>query len=129
MVQSFFRFTIQGDDFEPEVVQKEMTIPCEIFRKGDTKIKQYLEEHEICQKTNRLVYSAEVLREEGLDGFLTRNLKAIETQLPVFKSHIANNTCSMELVIYAGDKTDIQLTQEQIELIQKIGVGIHISFC
>lgn len=129
MASKFFRFSIKGDDINPEEIRDMISLPCDIYRKDEVIEKQYLEKVYIKQKTNRWVYSDEAYRGSRLDGFLTKNLLLIESKLPLLKRWIKSAECKMELVVYAGNKTDIQLNRKQIALIEKIGVGICISFC
>lgn len=129
MASKFFRFSIKGDDINPEEIRDMISLPCDIYRKDEVIEKQYSKKVYIKQKTNRWVYSDEAYRGSRLDGFLTKNLLLIESKLPLLKRWINSAECKMELVVYAGNKTDIQLNRKQIALIEKIGVGICISFC
>ena len=129
MVSKFFRFSIKGDNINPEEIRDAVSLPCDIYRKDDVVVKQYLTQVCLKQKTNRWVYYDEAHRGSRLDGFLTKNLLLIDSKLPLLKPWIKNAECQMELVIYAGDNTDIKLNCKHVELINKIGVGISISFC
>ncbi len=128
MAYKRFRFTIQGDDFDPEIVKEMTGIPCEIFKKDDVIVKHYITKRELKQKTNRWVYVNEAFKHDRIDGFLTRSLQIICHNLSILKPFIDLYDCSMEVVIYAGDKTNININRKQIELLNKIGIGLDISF-
>ena len=127
-VSKFFRFTISGDDLDVEKIKAAVDFPCDIYRKGDTVHKSYMKDHVIVQKTNRFVYSSE--RCDGsVNDFLTENLLFVKSALPALKPFIGTNDCYAELVLYAGDKTDILLTAEQIRLLNELNIDFNISFC
>lgn len=124
-----FRFTIQGDDFNPDTIKEILNIPCESFKKEDVIIKHYMTERIIKQKTNRLIYFSESLKHERIDGFLTKNLLVIRANLSILKHYIKTYQCKMELVIYSNNDTNLHFNQKQIKLLHEIGMGINISFC
>ncbi|MCL2632829.1 MAG: DUF4279 domain-containing protein [Coriobacteriia bacterium] len=127
-IYKFFRFTIKGDELDPNAVKEAVSLPCDVFFKGETVISQdYLFEH--YQITNRWLYSDELLGKSSVRVFLTKQLETINKNLPELREFLDKYDSNMELVLYAENKTDITLTLKQIRLLEKIGVEFSISFC
>lgn len=129
MAMKFFRFTIEGDDLNPEEVN--VNLPCLIYHKGDTVIKTYATatEYKIFQKTNRWLFTRETNESVDENMFLLNNLKTIENYLKELKTYIEKYHVKIEFVVYAGDDTDICLSKQHLELLHKIGVPFCLSFC
>lgn len=125
----FFRFTIEGDELNPNEIKSIVSLPAEIFLKGDKLIKEYNKKYVIEQKTNRWVYSSEVSDDLDINLFLSKNLKEIICNIDSLTPYINNFLSKIELIIYAGDETDLVITKDCLELLNHIGVNIHISFC
>lgn len=125
-IHKFFYFEIKGDELNLEDIVKKVSLSGDIFVKGQ-EIQHY--SGLIVQKTNRWAYRDEMLGEISLSKFLTKNLKIICKHLDEFEYFINQYETRMELVVYAGNKTDIKLTKEQINLLHKIGIPFGISFC
>lgn len=122
----FFRFTISGDNLDLEVLKNTIGLRGEIYVKGDV---VYKLSEAIPQKTNRWVYHSEQIDEESVSAFLTENLEILVSDLTVIKAFAKTNDTKIELVVYAGDNTDICLTPRQIQLLDKLGIDFYISFC
>jgi len=127
-IYKFFRFTIEGDELDPIILRDAVNLPCDVFIKGETVVSENLHIKHF-QKTNRWLYRAELLGKTSVSNFLTKHLKAIHNDLPKLKEYIEKNDAYMELVLYAEDKTDINLNPKQIKLLSEIGVEFLISFC
>lgn len=126
----FFRFTIMGESLEFDKLNKVVTLPGEIFLKGQVNIKEYPTFMvKIPQKINRWVYYDNQIDDTSISKFLTKNLCLINSHLNELDYFIRNYQAKMELNIYAENKTDICLTKTQIKLLNKIGVKLYISFC
>ena len=128
MVARYFRFTLKGDNIEPEKIRDTVGLPCDIFHKNDIMEKEYLN-HPIIQKTNRWVYRNESFSKMRTDTFLYKNLKIIASKMEKINIFLNKATANMELVLYVGNRTDIVLSVRNIELLKKIGIDFSISFC
>ena len=126
-IHKFFTFTIKGDELNPVIIRNNVNMPCDIFIKGET-VKGALQ-REILQKTNRWAYREELNGKLSVSVFLTKQLEFIFENLSTLKEYIEKYDSSIELVLYAGNKTDITLSRKQIELLEKIGVSFSVSFC
>ena len=122
----FFRLTISGDNLDLEVLKNTIGLRGETYVKGDV---VYKLSEAIPQKTNRWVYHSEHIDEESVSAFLTENLEILVSDLTVIKAFAKTNDTKIELVVYAGDNTDICLTPCQIQLLDKLGIDFYISFC
>ena len=129
-ISKFFRFTIEGDNLDVNVVKEKINLDAEIFYKN-IPIKKYYNGKEVIinQKTNRWVYSNCQIDSVSPEKFLMINLLTLKRQIINFNCFLCNYKCSIELVLYAEDKTDICLSSKHIELLNEIGVPFHISFC
>ena len=125
-IHKFFYFEIKGDGLNLEEIVKKVSLSGDVFIKGQ-EIQHY--SGLIVQKTNRWLYRDILLGEISLSKFLTDNLKLIYKHIDELEYFIKQFKTRMELVVYAGNKTDIKLTKEQINLLHKIGVPFNISFC
>lgn len=97
-----------------------------VYKKGEVTETRY---GAVVQKTNRWVYSVERTDEEAIGDFLTRYLKTVVNRLDELKSFILDNNAKIELILYAGDKTDLFLSKEQIKLLNALDVEFCVSFC
>ena len=125
----FFRFTIEGDELDPTLINSLVDLPAEIYFKGDKSVKEYINKHIIVQKTNRWVYYSKANDNLDINLFLLNNLKNIISNFKALKPFINQYTSKIELVVYAEDETDLVLTKETINLLNQVGVNFHISFC
>ena len=126
----FFYFTIKGNGFDPLFLAKAVELPCDVFFKDEISTHDLLKK-EIKQKSTRWIYKDIDQSETKIGGFLTKNLKIIVKKLSILSEYIEDkdNEAKIELVVYSENKTDLVLNKSQIRLINKIGVGISISFC
>ena len=127
-ISKYFRFTIKGDDLNPNIIKDTVNLPCDIFIKDEMTVTGILKT-EILQKTNRWVYRAELNGESSVNAFLTKHLETISRELYILKKYIEKFDSKIEIIIYAGNKTDINLSLKQIRLLNNIGVPFSISFC
>ena len=127
-IHKFFRFNIEGDELDPNAIKDAVNLPCDVFIKGETVVWGILQE-KFFQKTNRWLYSTDLPGRSSVSAFLTRQLESISKNLPVLKDYIEKYDSHMELVLYAGNETEITLNLKQIQLLEKIGVEFSISFC
>lgn len=125
-IGKFFRFTISGDNYDPEETRRCVDMEAIVYKKGEVTETRY---GAVVQKTNRWVYSVERTDEEAIGDFLTRYLKTVVNRLDELKSFILDNNAKIELILYAGDKTDLFLSKEQIKLLNALDVEFCVSFC
>ncbi len=125
-IGKFFRFTISGDNYDPEETRRRVDMEAIVYKKGEVTETRY---GSVVQKTNRWVYSVERTDEEAIGDFLTRNLKTVVNRLDELKSFILDNNAKIELILYAGNKTDLFLSKEQIKLLNALDVEFCVSFC
>lgn len=125
----FFRFTIEGDELDPTKINSVVNLPTEVYFKGDKLVKEYVKKHTIVQKTNRWIYSSTTSDNLDINLFILNNLKNIIHNFKALKPFINKYSSKIELVVYAGDETDLVLTKESISLLNQIGVNFHLSFC
>ena len=125
----FFRFTIQGDSFNPDYIKQLLNIPCSVYYKGEETVHKIGEKSFfIKQSTNRWVYSEECLDKERIDGFLSRNLRVIYSIIDKITPYICDSKMLIELIIYTDKKSVISISKKQAELLHKIGVKFNIVF-
>lgn len=130
-VHKFLYFTIQGDDLDLGKAQNLINLPCSIFRKGEIISKNLngkLYEH-TPQQTNRWLYCVEEVGEISPEDFLLDQLGILIEHLAELKNFIANGMATLELALYAGNETDFKLSPDHISQLNKLGLGIQISFC
>ena len=130
-VHKFFYLTIQGDDLDLDKAQSIIKLPCEIFRKGDIiskNINGKIHEH-TPQPTNRWLYCAEDNSETTSERFLSNQLGIIIEHLTELKNYIALGMATLDLTLYAGNATDFQFSVDHISKLNRLGLGISISFC
>ena len=124
----FFRFIIRGDELNPNTIKNDVRLSCDMFIKNETYLTGGLKTP-VLQKTNRWAYRDEAQDETRVSTFLTKNLEVIANNISELRKYIREYKTSCELIVYAGNKTDISLTKKQIKLLALIGVDLSISFC
>ena len=126
----FFRFTISSETIDFVELKETISLNADLFQKGVPYIKR-LGDKEILlqQSTNRWVYSDEITDTSKAETFLMKNLLVIKKHLIELKPLMKDSDCSMELIIYAGDKTDFSLTPRLLKILNDIGIKLNISFC
>lgn len=125
--QTFFDFTIQGDNLDIHALKDETGLPSSVFTKGQEIFAESINRNVISRST-RWVYSSNELCKRP-DIFLKKQLEIISKNLSVLKNYIEKFDSSIQITIYAGNKTDITLNAKHLELLNKIGASFSISFC
>ena len=127
----FFRFSLKGDNLDPDKINDLLDLPCTVYHKNDIVIKEINgKEHFLKQKTNRLVYSTECSDNKRTDGFLSENLEIVYSIMKKVRLYLNSDSLDIviELIIYTDKKARICINKHQADLISKIGARIDIVF-
>ena len=80
----FFRFTVEGDNLNPDRVRNEIDLPAEVFFKNVPAVRKICgKERVFPQKTNRWVYSCDSIDGTHPETFLTKNLQVLRVRLSI----------------------------------------------
>ena len=126
----FFRFTIAGDNLNVAELKEKISLDSNAYYK-DILVEKNIGNKKIfiAQKTNRWVYSNEVVDFSKQGTLLTKNLLTLKKYLPILKTIIPKYDCRIDLILYSGNKTDICLSTRQMKMLNDLGVNLYISFC
>lgn len=123
----FFKFIIEGDELNLDET-KSIRLPAKQLKKGEIATSLYTKIGKV-QKTTRWVYSNEQIDNKSVSKFLLLNLKILVNHLEELKPFIDKYKTWAEIVLYAGNKTDICLSKAHINLLNKLMTKFYISFC
>ncbi len=125
----FFKFTIQGDSINPDLIASSLRLPCEIFYKDSIILHKIgKNEYHFLQKTNRVVYSDSVDDSQRIDGFITKKLKNINYCINNILPYIKDAQICIEVVIYHDKKAKISINKTQAKLLSKLNCKLDIIF-
>ena len=127
-ISKYFKFTIQGDNLNPVEIANTVDLPCEIYMKGEKTLIGPVKK-EIIQKTNRWVYFANLDGKKSTNYFIKQHLEKLVKRKTLLDNFIKDYYSNIEIMLYAGNKTNITLSVQHIKLLNELGVNFSISFC
>lgn len=127
-ISKYFKFTIQGDNLNPVEIANTVDLPCEIYMKGEKTLIGPVKK-EIIQKTNRWVYFANLDGKKSTNYFIKQHLEKLVKRKTLLDNFIKDYYSNIEIILYAGNKTNITLSVQHIKLLNELGVNFSISFC
>ena len=127
-ISKYFKFTIQGDNLNPVEIANTVDLHCEIYMKGEKTLIGPVKK-EIIQKTNRWVYFANLDGKKSTNYFIKQHLEKLVKRKTLLDNFIKDYYSNIEIILYAGNKTNITLSVQHIKLLNELGVNFSISFC
>ena len=115
-ISKYFKFTIQGDNLNPVEIANTVDLPCEIYMKGEKTLIGPVKK-EIIQKTNRWVYFANLDGKKSTNYFIKQHLEKLVKRKTLLDNFIKDYYSNIEIILYAGNKTNITLSVQHIKLL------------
>lgn len=130
-ISKYFNLKIDGgDDFNPLEIKEMVDLPCEIQIKGERIYSPLLgEKYDQVYKTNRWVYSAEMIGQTSIEMFLKQQLEILVSYLDALGPFIKKYNAYAELHIWSEKTAKMTLTKKHISLLNKLGVEMDVEFC
>ncbi len=130
----FIRFTITGDNLDLAAICADITVPADVFVKGDTvlpklKLKDYRPKP---QKTNRWVYSIESEKSENINALLKRMYMDLKTDLMYIEKYTKRYSSLLDIVVYVNSsvpmyKYNVNLSKSSLKIIDKLNSKMSLT--
>ena len=134
MKKIFIRYTILGDQLNPNEIAKEIPLEAQIFQKNEiVPFKHPLSIQPKPQKTNRWTYRWESTQKETVNQLIARMYKHLSPHLASIQKYAQKHRALIDITIFeelpgAKWSVNISLSKKSIQIINLLMASLHIDY-